>query len=718
MEDDVETTFANQSPRAGIAAQTARALLDPRSIALVGVSSNPDKNTARPLLFLRKHGYTGTVYPINPKHARVLGETAYPDLDALPGPVEHVFIMVDGSQARDLLEPCARAGAQVVTIYSDGFGETGPDGARRQAQLLDEARRLGIRLLGPNCIGLANVRTGAILSVNAAFAAPDLIAGHTSLISQSGSMMGSLLSRASARGFGFAKSISVGNECDLSVGEVLDALVDDADTHSVILFLETIRQADLLARALRRAQAAGKPVIVYKLGRSDQGKALSRSHTGAIAGNDAAVTAFLQAHGAIRVHTLEALFEIIPLAERYGASPRIDQQRTPRLAVITTTGGGAATVVDAMGMLGLEAVAPPPDFIQHMAGRGLALRASPVIDLTLAATSAQYKDLLEQLLLAPWCDAVLGVAGSSAQFHPELAVRPLVESARPADKPLAVFLAPEAPASLQKLHDAGIAAFRTPEACADALAAFLTRQPLACLDPAAPAPRWPAGLPEQGPLSEHEAGQVLDALGVPRAPAQLVQAGRLEHVFDYPVVAKVCSRDIAHKTDVGGVSLGIQNDQALEREVARIVRDATSHCPDARIEGVLVQPMAHKLIELILGYRHDPLVGPTVVLGAGGVAAELSHDFAIRLAPVTLATAHEMIREVRMTQLVRGYRGLPRGDMDALAHAIARFSQLAVLAPVRVEEAEINPLFVRADGVLAVDAFIHLADTAPDPDAH
>ncbi|MFA5664849.1 acetate--CoA ligase family protein [Castellaniella sp.] len=685
-----------------------QALFEPRRVALVGVSGNAGKNTARPLLFMQQHGFAGRVYPINPQHDEVLGVRAYPSLGALPEPVDHVFIMVANQLVEGLLEECAAAGARVVTIYSDGFGETGCEGLRRQTALVERARALGLRLLGPNSIGLANITSGCIISVNAAFAARDLVSGHVSMISQSGSMMGSLLSRAAARGFGFAKSISVGNESDISVGEILDALVDDEQTRSILLFMETIREASVLAAAMRRAHEAGKPVIVYKLGRSELGEALSRSHTGAIAGNDAATAAFFQAHGAIRIRTLEAFFEALPLAEAYAREALPVHDRTPRVAIMTTTGGGAATVVDAMGLMGLEAVAPPAEFVAQMAQRGLHLRQSPVIDLTMAASGAQYRDLLEQLLLAPWCDAVLSVVGSSAQFHPEYAVRPLISAHRPADKPLAVFLAPEADASLRLLHAHGIAGFRTPESCADALSAFLSRHVPGPPTEMADVPVWPDGLPGHGFLNEHEAIKVLQALGIPAATAHLLDADQHEHPIPYPVVLKICSRDIAHKTEVNGVRVGIATPQALQQEVQSLLADVRAQRPDARLDGVLIQSMERGLIELILGYRRDPLVGPTVMLGAGGVTAELNRDFALRLAPVDLAGARQMISEVRLTRLVRGYRNLPRGDVEALAAAIVQFSHLALLRDPVVEEAEINPLFVQENGVMAVDALIRL----------
>lgn len=686
----------------------AQALLAPRAIALVGASGDPAKNTARPLRFMRKHGYGGRIFPINPARTEILNEPAYPGLDALPGPVDHVFIMVPGAQVAGQLEACARAGAKVVTIYSDGFGETGAQGRAAQDALVAQARRLGLRLLGPNSIGLANIHAGAIISVNAVFESDSLPAGPLSLVSQSGSMMGSLLSRAAARGFGFAKSVSVGNESDISVGEVVAALADDDETGAILLFLETLRDAPVLARALERARTAGKPVVAYKLGRSAQGDALAQSHTGAMAGNDAAVDAFLRAHGVLRVQSLETLFEIVPLALRYGR--HVPPARAPRVAVITTTGGGAATVVDNLGLRGLEAACPPDEFIARMAARGLRLRPAPIIDLTLAASGAQYQDLLEQLLESDWCDAVLSVAGSSAQFHPELAVQPLVRARKPDDKPVAAFLAPEAMASLQVLQREGIAGFRTPESCAEALALFLRR-------PVAPPPPdqdaafdWPASLPAAGVLTEHEAGQVFGRLGVPMAATRLVPLDAPAHDLRYPVVLKISSRDILHKTDAGGVRVGIRDAAELRRQAAGMLADVRARAPQARLDGMLVQQMEDRLLELILGYRRDPLVGPIVVLGAGGVAAELAPDVAVRLAPVARDQAMQMIEEVRATRLVRGFRGLPRGDCEALADAIVAFSRLAHVRGACVAEAEINPLFVRQDGVIAVDGLLNLQD--------
>jgi acyl-CoA synthetase (NDP forming) len=691
----------------------AKALLDPDSVALVGVSGDPKKNTARPLRFMRRHGYGGRIFPVNAARRRVMDEPAWPSVDALPQAVDHVFVMVSADQVMDVLEQSARNGARVVTIYSDGFGESGPQGRDRQRELIERAGQLGVRILGPNSIGIANLHSGAIVSVNAVFEMHELRKGHAAIVSQSGSMMGSLLSRAASRGMGFAKSVSVGNESDISVGEVVDALVDDPQTKVILLFLETIRDAGILAAALNRARAACKPVIVYKLGRSEAGDALAQSHTGAMAGNDAAVDAFLHAHGAVRVPMLETLFEAAPLLLNYPAAD-LPAERAPRVATITTTGGGAATVVDNLSLRGLHAVSPPLEFIAEMAQLGLTIKPSPIIDLTLAATSDQYRILLERLLRSDWCDAVLSVGGSSAQFHPELVLQPLISASKSEGKPLVVFFSPDAPESLHRMHEHGLAAFRTPEACADALSAYFKRR--AAITPRVQSPwSWPADAPVAEALNEYEALQVFSDLGIPTVKTErLVDGGNEIRDVMFPVVVKVLSRDIVHKTDAGGVKVGIGCAAALDEAIAQVRDNARAAHPGARIEGVLVQEMKPRLLELILGYRLDPMVGPTVLLGAGGITAELAPDFSLRIAPVSFEQAWEMILEVRQTRLIRGYRNLPPGDCAALARAVSDFSRLAECGKPIVLEAEINPLFVNTDGIVAVDGLLRMRVASAD----
>ena len=637
------------------------ALFRPRAVALIGASGDPAKNTARPQRYLRKHGYSGRIVPINPGRREILGEAAYATLADAPVDVDHAFIMIEDVERA--LEDCGRKGVPVASIYSDGFADAGPAGEQRQRRLVERAKALGVRLLGPNSMGVVDLRRGLALTVNAILEMDSLPAGDASIVSQSGTMLGTVLSRGAARGLGFAKLVSVGNECDLGVGELVELLVEDPDTRVILLFLETIRDPGRLARAARTAHAAGKPVVAYKLGRSALGQALARSHTGALAGADAAVDAYFRDCGIVRVDLLETLIEIAPLLR--GRRPP-DLARPGRVAVVTTTGGGAATVVDRLGLAGIEVVGPRPD--------------APIHDLTMTATPRVYQETLEKLLESSQCDAVLATVGSSAQFHPGLAIEPiLAASARQSTKPLAVFLTPHAERSLSLLAQRDIAAFRTPEACADAFGAYFSWA----------SPRKPPAL--SAPPLRQDAFELAESLGIPVASRSIAHAPDYAHPIAYPVAVKVL--DAEHKTETGGVALDVANKDQLLEKIAAWGKNA-----------VLVQKMEHGLAEAIVGYRDDPVVGPLILVGAGGRLAELYRDFSLALAPVTAEEAERMIERVKGLAMIRGYRNLPRGDVKALARAVSDFSRLALVPGRPVAEAEINPLIVKADCVVAVDA--------------
>ena len=681
-------------------ARLARALFNPASIALIGASGDARKNTSRPQRFLKKHGYTGRIVPVNPGRNQIFGEKAYPDLAAVPDDVDHAFIMVPAPAVAAAVEQCAAKQVTVATIYSDGFAETGPAGRREQERVLAIARAAGVRLVGPNCIGLISTEPSCALSVNAVLEFADIRKGPLAIVSQSGSMIGGLLSRGLGRGVGFSKLISVGNEADLGVGEIADLLVDDSHTETILLFMETLRDAPHLARAARRAHRAGKPIIVYKLGRSEVGQDLAASHTGAMAGGDEVADAFFRAQGMLRVDVLEALFELPALV--HGQKPASRH----RVAVMTTTGGGAASVVDRLGTSGVDVVAPTEEVVANLARKNIRISKARLTDLTLAGAKKEiYSAVLNELLVSDHCDLVLAVVGSSAQYQPDIAIEPIVQ-AQTRDKPLAVFLAPHAEQSLRLLADAGIAGFRTPESCADAIRAW--RDWTRPAEAPAIDEKNVAGAVERlrkSPrLNEHEACHVFAALGVPQAASKVLASPDEASGIGFPVVAKVLSADITHKTEAGGVVLDISDDVALRTSAAAMLTRVRDRHPNARIDGILVQRMEQGLAEVIVGYRRDPQAGPVVMLGIGGVLAEIYRDIALRLAPVSVEQAHGMIEEVKGLAVIRGYRNLPRGDLAALAHAVSAFSQLAAIADV--QEAEINPLIVKREGVVAVDGLI------------
>ena len=434
-----------------------QALFEPKRIALIGASADPAKTTSRPQRFLRKHGFTGEILPVNPSRSEILGEKAYKDLTSIPGDIDHAYILLNGPDAVAALAACGKRGVKVASILAGGFADAGAAGASLQDDLSRIVAETGIRLVGPNSIGTVSTDPPMALTANAAFAVDKLRAGRWAVVSQSGSLIGALLSRADARGIGFSRLISVGNEVDLAVGEIADLLVDDPRTDAILLFMETLRDGERLARAARRAHAAGKPVIAYKLGRSSIGQELAKSHTGAIAGSDATFDAFCRRHGIARVSMFESLVDVPALL--------VDRPpvRGKRVAVATTTGGGAAMVVDNMAMAGLDIADPPQALVDWLKPLGIAAGEGKLIDLTLAGAKPEIvAGTIERLLADDGNDAVIFVVGSSAQFNPELAVEPLLRFARSA-KPFAVSLTPAAEKSLALLTAAGVPAFRHPE---------------------------------------------------------------------------------------------------------------------------------------------------------------------------------------------------------------------------------------------------------------
>jgi acetate---CoA ligase (ADP-forming) len=671
-------------------------LFAPRSIALIGQSNDAGKTAGRPLKFLRQAGYGGRVYPVNARRDEVLGERAWPSLEALPEVPEHAYIVAPTEAAMEAIEACGRAGVAVATVLSDGFAEAGDIGLARENRLTEIVRTTGMRIVGPSSLGIIDLRNGALITANAAFDEPDLPVGKIFGASHSGGMIGTFLSRGRACGIGFAGLVSVGNEVDLSLGEICLATLDDPDIEGYLLFLETLRHADALRRFAEGAAAAGKPVLAYKLGRSAAARELALTHTGALAGEDDVADTFLRDCGIARVESLSGLLEGLPLLKRV---PPRRAPGTPRVAVITTTAGGAATVIDPLASRGIEVGAPSEETYARFEAAGIRVARARLIDLTLVGTRYEVmKAALDILTTAPEFDLVVTVVGSSARFYPHLAVRPIVDSAA-APKPIAAFLVPEAPQARAELAKAGVANFYTPEACADAVAAALSRRLPRTIATDARAPHADASRT----LDELEAYSVLDCVGVPRAPSIALDIGAEvpQLPFAYPVAVKVLSAEITHKSDVGGVALGLADAAALAAAMAAM----RARLPQAK--RVLVQPMIAGLGEVLIGYRVDADAGPMVMLAAGGIYTEIYRDRSLRLAPVDLATAHEMIAEVRGLKALAGYRGKPAGDLDGIARAVVALSQLANDPTVR--EAEVNPLLVRTDSVVAVDAVVRVA---------
>lgn len=684
----------------------AHVLLQPSCVAIVGASDDSSKTAGRPQHFLRKAGFAGKVYLVNPRRAEVQGERAWPSLSALPEVPEHVFVLTPTDSVVETVAECARLGVKLVTVLASGFSEAGVEGAEREQELRNIILQSGIRVLGPSSLGVINPRCKLVLTANAAFAEPDIPTGRIFVASHSGSMIGALVSRGRSRGIGFAGLVSVGNEVDLNIGEVCAATLDDPGIDGYVLFLESLNHGAALRNFAIEAAKRGKPVIAYKLGRSLAAAEMAVTHTGALAGEDDVADAFLKDCGIARVDILESLLESQPLASLV---PFIQgNQKVRRVGVVTTTGGGAAMVVDQLGIRGIDAEPASAETLAKLVDAGINVSPGRVVDLTLAG--ARYdvmKAALDIMLVAPEFDLVLAVVGSSARLQPELAVKPIIDSAGGA-KPLAAMMVPDAPQAIAQLTAAGVPCFRNPEACADVIAAVFGR-------------RSPLALPELAGLStfnsdtrtlnEAQAYGLLDHLGVPHADyvtMPINDDAPQALPFDYPVVLKVCSAHIPHKTEVGGVVLDICEHAGLVLALKQLRTNLAQHAPDLQAEEILIQPMRKGLAEVLIGYKVDPNAGPIIMLAAGGIWAEIVRDRSIRLAPVSVNVAQEMISEVSTLKPLTGLRGKPRGDLLALACAISDLSQLACLPAHEVQEAEINPLMIMAEGqgVMAVDALV------------
>jgi acetate---CoA ligase (ADP-forming) len=683
-------------------------LFSPRSVAIIGQSDDATKTAGRPLKFLRRMGYAGRVYPVNPRRESVLGERAWPALAALPEAPEHAYIVTPTEAAVAAVEECGRLGVKVATVLADGFAEAGAEGTAREARLRETCARTGLRLVGPSSLGVVDLRTRTMLTANAAFDEPDLPAGRIFAASHSGNLIGTLMSRGKARGIAFAGLVSVGNEVDLSLGEICAATLGDPGIDGYMLFLETLRHAKALRRFAVAAAARGKPIIAYKLGRSAAARELAVTHTGALAGEDDIADTFLKACGIARVDTLEGLIEGLPLLLRM---PVTERSRRNRVGVVTTTAGGATMVVDPLASRGVTIEPASAETVARLAAAGIEVKPAALIDLTIAgARYEMVKRALDILTTAPEFDLVLAVIGSSARSQPEATVRPVIDSAG-TSKPLAAFIVPEAPEALAALSRAGVPNFRTPEACADAIAAALARQP-----PRPMPSRSAAPAASDGPvLDELASSAVLDRLGIARAPSVAldIDIDRAPPLpFPYPVAVKALGAAIAHKSEAGGVELGVGDGDALIAAIRKIAAAVGTHKPRARLARVLVQPMINGLGEVLMGYRVDRDVGALIMVATGGVLAEIARDRSLRLAPIDLGTAQEMIAEVRGLIPLAGYRGRPKADLAALAQAMVALSRLA--DDPSVAEAEINPLIVQpaGQGVIAVDALVKLAGNA------
>lgn len=687
-------------------------LLQPRSVAVIGASGDPAKTAGRPVSYLLKHGFSGTVYPVNPKLDRIGELPCYRDVASLPEVPDVGIVLLGAERAHVAVRELADRGTAAAIVLASGYTETGEEGARRQQQLLEAAGNM--RILGPNTIGLVNLTDDIVLSASGALEMDHFHAGAIGVVSQSGGILGALLSRATARGIGLSKLVSTSNEVDLELADFVDALVDDPATRVIALYIEAIRYPEKFRAAALKAARAGKPIVAFKIGRSEAGAKAAVSHTGALAGADRMYDALFRQTGVIRAQSFGDLLDI-PAALATG---RI--LRGKRVAILTSTGGAGTLVSDSLGVSGFET--PVPDEQTAAALRALqtgdhaALDRNP-IDVTLAGLQPDLlRGAIKTLLASPTYDALVIIVGSSGVGRPELMAGAIEDCLTHSDKPVLAYVSPHAPEAATLLTQRGVPAFVSAESCAAALAGMFqaSEWKAPAVQPASEARAQTHDLPP-GSLDEAQAKELFASFGVPCARELVVEDGeaaeRAARELGGRVVLKILSSDITHKSDVGGVAVNVLPEEIaarLDAMAAEVERNTGVHP-----KRFLVQEMVSGGIELILGMHRDPL-GTAILLGMGGVTAELFNDTAIRLLPaeggLTRQEALAMARELKTWPLLDGFRGRPKADVQALVDAIVAFSRMAAQLGDRLAEAEINPIFVLPDGagVRAADGVVVL----------
>ena len=695
---------------------TITRLMRPQRVAVIGASADIAKTAGRPVAYLLKHGFSGSVYPVNPKATEICGLPCYPDIASLPSVPDVGIVLLGAERAHQAVKELAQLGCAAAIVLASGYTEVGEEGARRQAELLQAAGAM--RILGPNTIGLVNITDRIVLSASGALEMDHFLSGAISLVSQSGGILGSLLARASARGIGLSKMISTSNEVDLELADFIDWLVDDEATKVIALYVETVRDTEKFRAAALRARLAGKPIVAFKIGRSEAGAKAAISHTGALAGSDRMYDALFKQTGILRAQRFDELLDM-PAALATGRTLRGN-----RVAILTSTGGAGTLVSDSLGVTGFET--PPPDAETAAKLRALqqgdhaALDRNP-IDVTLAGLQPELlKGAISAVLASPTYDALVVIVGASALAMPELMSNAIKSCMSLSDKPILAYISPHAPNIGSLLTQGGVPAFSAPESCSAALVAMLhashTTASEAIESIVTAAQLSAIGALPAGSLDEEQAKRLFSTFGITSVREHVVatpeQAQSAVVALGDRAVLKILSAEILHKSEIGGVAVNLSAATISDR-LLQMTQDVT-HKAGVTPQRFLVQEMVSGGIEIILGMHRDVL-GVAILLGMGGVTAELLQDTTLRLLPskggLSPDAAREMAMSLKTWPVLDGHRGRPKADVEALIKAIVAFSEMVATLGERLLEAEINPLFVldQGQGVRAADGIVVLA---------
>lgn len=683
-------------------------LFRPRSVAVVGASSDPRRFGGRPIQYMLEAGFAGAIYPVNPARQEIQGLAAYPSIEAVGAPIDCALLALGADDTQAALNSCIVAGVKVAILYGAGFSEMGVEGEGRQRRLVETARAGGMRLLGPNCMGALNSHArfyGTFASAMEEGVPPP---GRIAVASQSGGYGGYLMKHLFRRGLGVSHWATTGNEADLAIGDVLHWMAGQDENDVILLYLEGVRSGASLLAGLERARRNDKPVVVMKVGRTSEGSAAAASHTASLTGEDSVYDAVFAAHGAYRARTTDELLDVA-----YALSKgRLPKGRS--VGVVSISGGVGVQIADFVSDAGLAmGTVPEPTQAQLTALVPNCAPRNPIDMTGLVTTNHEIMEkTLDALLASSAFDATLvflGIAGAARSM-----ARPLQQAianahGRHPDHLMFVSITAD-PEMVREYDGRGFLVFEDPSRAVTALGALCHFAGLGDVPPPLPLTSS-APLPD-GAFNEAQAKALIASHGV-RGPREKLasspaEAARMAVEIGFPVAVKIVSADILHKTEYGGVALGLLSAEQVEAAVRRMAENIPARLPDARIDGYLVSEMVAGGVECIVGCHSDPAFGPVITFGLGGTLVELLNDTVCALAPVSVEQARAMIGKVRTYPLLAGYRGGAQHDVAALAEAVSSLSVLAAAQAGRIAAIEVNPLVAleTGAGVVALDAVI------------
>jgi acyl-CoA synthetase (NDP forming) len=692
-----------------VPAPESDAFFNPNAIALVGASSSPTRIGGRTLAALLKHGFAGRIYPINPSHDVIQGVKAYARIEDVPEPVDLAVISVPAAEVLDALRSCIAKGVRAVVIYSSGFSEAGGDGVGMQATIRFLARKSGVRVLGPNCLGFMSLPSKAICTFGQApnMGIPD--GGGVSIVSQSGAFGTYTYAAGLFRRMPISRWITTGNEADVDFSDCVEWLVQDPETKVIMGYMEGCRDGAALIRALGNARRAEKPVVILKVGRSVAGASAAQSHTAALAGDDQVYDAVFRRYGVCRAASLEEFFDA-GYALLHGLTPK-----GKRAAVITASGGAGVLIADEVSAQGFLLPPVPEDIQLHLKRLVPFAGVGNPIDVT--AQVGNDPQLFSQFFSAVaetgLYDAIFcfqGLSGINREPSERLLNRWTELREKFPDLPIFIsaMAKPEVAAVLESKN---IPVFDDPSRMVRAAAAMCDRQtgdvmprPASSVSASASG-EWPK-------LNEVEAVGFLSRAGIPMAAGAVAKSAEeavaRAREIGFPVVLKILSAEIQHKSDIGGVAVGLADEAMVRQAYENVVSSVRRHLPYAPIDGVLVVPMVKGGVEAIIGARIDPVFGPMVMAGLGGTMVEVLKDVSFCLAPLSLSEARSTLDRLRGAAILDGTRGNPAADKDALAEALVRLGDFAAMQAGSIKSVEINPILVKAkgEGVIGLDALI------------